>query len=117
MSSKKRKWISVICYAVSLVVYGLMLRWGLETFAGSVFFLPFAIFIPLTSFVMALILQVTNAWLKWLYPFLFGSFGLVILLTVYGLPPFFSQIMLSFLPSFLGTGLGYWLRKDSERKS
>ena len=116
MSAKKRKWISVICYAVSLVVFALVFRDNLrQNFWSSRFILTIFTALPL-SFVVALIMHTTNAYFKWVYPFLFGIFGFVVLTTVYNLSHILPHITLSFVPPFLGAGLGWLIWKSNKGK-
>jgi len=111
--------LTLICYIASLLIYAGILLWGLfGDHRGSYFgygMISFYVIIPLSSFVMAMVLNISDANLKWLYPFVFGLLGAIIPATV-------SWVKLSswvmfldvwpfvVLPAFIGSGVGFFIR-------
>jgi hypothetical protein len=78
-----KKNITWICYGISFAIYIAILLWGmLGNHHGSYFgwgIASFYLVLPTLSFTMALIINMENAHLKWIYPLVFSAFGLVIL--------------------------------------
>jgi len=104
--------LALICYGISFLVYVTILLWGLfgEHYGGYFGYglVSFYVAIPILSFVMALILNlnVTNTYLKWLYPFVFALFGLAIAKIV--MSDWISDLwLLCILPPFMGAGIGF----------
>ena len=105
----KMQMVTLICYGISFIVYSAILLWGiLGEHRGSFWgygLVSFYFAIPATSFIMALILNLKNALLKWLYPFIFAVFGLIIARTV--MTKWLSDVwLLCVLPAFVGSGIG-----------
>jgi len=71
-----------ICNAVTLFVFLAIVLWGVFFLKSGdemgYALLSFYLIIPLSSFVIAIILNETNTNLKWLYPVLFGLIGFFI---------------------------------------
>lgn len=101
------------CYGASLILY-LILFWNnMNTSNNDIFgvvIFSFYIIIPVVSFLCAFFLQVFNAPLKWIYPFLFAIFGVVIPVIVQRWGVLNDVWFLCILPPFIGAGLG-WLIK------
>jgi len=111
----RAKKTTLICYGISFSIYSAILLWGL-TISSTNFFgygiLSFYMILPVTSFGMALALQISKAWLKWLYPFIFSAYGLAIpaIISYAGLSTlviFWDVWPLAFIPAFLGSGIGF----------
>ena len=101
--------VTLVCYGISFLVYGAILLWGIfGDHKGSLFgygLVSFYFAIPVTSFAMALILNLKNTQFKWLYPVVFAAFGLAIARIVMG--RWISDIwLLCILPVFIGSGIG-----------
>ena len=109
---EKRKGISVFCYVISLILYGMVFHGLLAFNDGLSFFGLFILILPIPSFIVALILQAKNAWLKWLYPFLFGLFGFVMWSLMLGVTS--MGFLTSFLPSLIGAWIGLKIWKKSK---
>jgi len=97
-----------------VVVFALVFNDGMRSGAGSGFFILFILAIPIPTFVAALILYTTNVCFKWLYPFLFGILGLLVLMSVFSTNYIVLNLLISILPPFLGAGSGWLLRKEME---
>jgi len=80
-----KKIISLTCYGHSVVVYIIIFLIGMLRDYPSLTawgFVSFHLMMPILSFVTALVLNATNAYLKWLYPYFISVFGLAIATTV-----------------------------------
>lgn len=107
-------------YLISFFVYTAILILGIftagnEPFGYGLFSFYFAI--PTLSFVTALILNKNNAKCKWLYPFIFSVFGIVIALivTLASLSTwamFLDVWPLCVFPVFIGSIIGRCLRTN-----
>ena len=111
-----RKTFTILCYAISFAIYTAILLWGvLGDHHGSFFgygMLSFYLVLPATSFVYSLLSALMKIHLKWLYPFLFSAYGLMIPLIVF--PNMFSDVWIfCIVPAFLGYGIGMLLSKKS----
>ncbi|MCL2837657.1 MAG: hypothetical protein FWE04_01125 [Oscillospiraceae bacterium] len=107
-----------VCYGISLIIYLLIFLYGISiTDSANYFGFVLLIFYPvttITSFVCSLILQLFNARLKWIYPFLFAIFGFVIAISI--LPVRHSEVWLpAVVAPFLGTVIGFLIRKIKEK--
>jgi len=75
----------LLCYGVSILIYALILLWGISIDPMGLFgyvLISFYFLLPVTSFIFSLLLSITNSRTKWLYPFLFGAFGTAIAIIV-----------------------------------
>jgi hypothetical protein len=115
---------TLTCYGISLLVYALILLWGLlGDIRGSMLgygMLCFYVIIPILSLVTAIVLNANNADLKWMYPFIFSAFGIAIpailalnKLTTWAM---FSDVWLfCIIPPFLGSTIGFFIRFRASR--
>ena len=104
-----RKKVTILCYVISFIIYMAIFLWGIfGEHHGSYFgygMFSFYLIIPVTSFIISLFLALKNAYLKWLYPFLFGAFGLFIPMMVF--PRMFSDVWIfCIVPAFVGYSVG-----------
>ena len=111
--------ITFFCYGISFFVYTAILIWGIigdhrgSYFGYGLFSFYFAI--PTLSLIMALVLNLNNASLKWLYPLLFGVFGIAISALVSWVKLsswalFLDTWLFCIIPAFVGSGIGYIIR-------
>jgi hypothetical protein len=113
-----KKNVTLYCYITSFLIYTAILLSGVfGEHSGGYFgygLFSFYLVIPATSLITALILHISNAnaVLKWLYPFVFGAFGIIIPLLVW--PSMLSDVwFLCIVPAWVGLGFGLliWKRK------
>ena len=116
----KNKQVVYSCYGISFVVYTAILLWGLLTQAIFGFgLLSFYFVVPIISLAGAIILHLFNASLKWLYPFVFATFGLSIPLIMGHMVMFSDVWLLCVIPPFLGTIIGFviWKTNNKSKKN
>jgi hypothetical protein len=100
--------ISIICYSISLLIFvgiycaGKFLKPGDEM---GYCVLNLYIIMPLSTFIISLIISLKRGYLFWLYPILFGFLGAFIPFKIFGT---FDTIGLFFalIPALIGLGIG-----------
>jgi hypothetical protein len=129
------KKFTIICYGITFAVFLAILLWG---FFGSITgnelgfsLLNFYLLMPVTSFVMALILGIivppikpcasrrSFQRMKWLYPVIFGACGFAIPSVIFGSTDLIC-LFFSFVPALIGLGIGQLvsrLRSKNKRDS
>ncbi len=106
--------MALIFYGISLVIYSIILWNGMHFPKSDTFgfvIVNFYMIMPIVSFVFALLLQLFNAPLKWIYPFAFAILGVaipIIMMMARGILILDNVWLLCVLPPFIGAGLG-WL--------
>ena len=114
-----RKATTLLCYSLSLLIYAIVLLWGLFGDHHSSYYhssyivyaiISFYLVLPVTSFISAMVLGIRRTFFKWPYPFLFSLFGLSIPFLVF--PFIIPNVWLAcVLPAFFGLGAGLAIRK------
>ena len=106
MNSKK---IFYICGGITFFIFLIIFIWGIFLNSGDEMgyaVLSFYIIMPVTSFVMALILSISNAYFKWLYPIIFGLIGFFIPPIVFKGSWGWIALFFSMIPALLGLAIG-----------
>ncbi len=76
--------------------------------------LNFYIIMPLVSFITALIVGIKDAYMKWVYPVVFGVYGLFIPVLIFNSFDFIA-LFFSFIPALAGVGIGWLINKKKGR--
>jgi len=119
---KQRKKITKLCYGITAGIFLVLLLWGiLGSITGNELgysLLSFYLIMPLTSLVIGIIIGIKNGYLKWLYPFVFGIFSLLVPRIIFGSWNSFDAIELffSFIPALVGVGIGTLIGKIRKEK-
>ncbi len=94
--------ISFICYGVTFALFLIIFLWGtIGSITGNEMgytVLCFYLFMPFTSLVMAFILGINTAHMKWLYPVIFGILGFIIPWAIFKTMDVFA-LFFSFIPA------------------
>lgn len=115
MKNKNSQHLSKIIYGLSFFVFLVISLWGMFFLdpgdeMGYVI-LNFYIIMPLTSFIMGIILTVKNETLKWEYPVIFGLFGVIIPIAVFNGSWDWISLFFSLIPGFIGLFIGLLINK------
>jgi len=108
-----------ICYGLSFIIYTSILSYAISIRGNSSMYFGFVllIFYPATILmpsVGALTLQLFNAPLKWVYPFVFAIFGFVIVISILSVRH--SEVwMPAIISPFVGTVIGFAIRKIRDK--
>ncbi len=117
MASAKK--LSCVCYGITFFIFLAIVLWGKfgaitgEEMGFSV--LCFYLIMPVVSFVTALILGLKDAYMKWVYPVVFGVFAVVIPWIIFGTADMVS-LFFSFVPAVIGLGASRLILKLRGRK-
>lgn len=111
----KNKRISKIIYGLSFFIFLAIFVWG-KFFLNAgdemgYVILNFYILMPLTSFIMGLILALKDINLKWIYPIIFGVLGMIIPILIFSGSWSWISILFSLIPGFLGLLIGLLVSK------
>lgn len=108
-NNSSKKLISIILYGISFVILLAIYLQGVFLPVGSEFgflTLNFYIIIPLTVFIISIILSMKRSYLFWLYPIFVGiAANLILYLKFYTFDLF--GILFSFLPTIIGCIIGW----------
>lgn len=116
MSAEKR--VSLVGYGITACVYLAVTLWLTGAFGSitgdemGVWLLGLYVIIPVTSLITGVVLGAKNAFLKWLYPVVFGACGVLIPHIATGVLTFeMVTLVISFTPALLGVSFGVLIRK------
>jgi len=127
MSANKK--LSVIGYGITAFIFLMLTLWLMGVFGSytgdeiGVWFLSMYITMPITSLVIGIILGVKGTFLKWLYPFVFGIYAVLLPdLVSFRFNSSFnfyfkvSTLFIVFIPALLGVFAGALINKFRARK-
>lgn len=116
MNTNKK--LSIAGYGITACVFLAVTLWMTGVFGSitgdemAVWLLGLYVIIPITTLVTGLVLGVKNAFLKWLYPVVFGALGVLVPRIATGALEFeMVALVIAFTPALLGVALGVLIRK------
>lgn len=106
--------ISIICYGISILIFGGIYREGVVLKPGDeigyclIFF--YAI-MPISTFIVSLIITLKRGYLFWLYPIIFGVLAELISFEIFGTYDIIS-LFFALIPAVVGLGIGLIKRSN-----
>lgn len=117
---KQNKKIAIISFILTTLIFLTILLWGIfGNITGNEMgyvVLNFYLIMPITSFVVALILGLKDAYFKKIYTIVFGIFGFFIPILVFENSLGAGALFFSFIPAVLGLVIGILINRYRSNK-